>query len=126
MVHCSPESPAPKSLPMVGSATLTTVASSITSPDPSTQASRTHRPAVDRRRTAPAVPETAITPSPSPFLPADLLASMLPPTVARHANRPTPRRCALVEYGSGGLEEVRVSRSEEHTSELQSRGHLVC
>src|SRR5690625_4152015 len=29
-------------------------------------------------------------------------------------------------YGAKGLAYIRVNRSEEHTSELQSRGHLVC
>ena len=34
MTHCSPDTPAPKCLPMVGRATLTTVASSEAIPEP--------------------------------------------------------------------------------------------
>src|SRR5690625_5945846 len=29
-------------------------------------------------------------------------------------------------YGTGGTVHLVINRSEEHTSELQSRGHLVC
>src|SRR5439155_1787849 len=39
------------------------------------------------------------------------------------------RTCAKLCYGGGGeLEQIQflLGRSEEHTSELQSRGHLVC
>src|SRR5690625_2640135 len=32
----------------------------------------------------------------------------------------------LVEYGGGSADDAVTDRSEEHTSELQSRGHLVC
>jgi hypothetical protein len=44
IVHCSPEKPASSSVPMRSSATFTTLASSIASPDPSTVANSTHRP----------------------------------------------------------------------------------
>ena len=44
-VHCSPPSEAPKYRPIVGSATLTTVASSMAMLEPSTVASSTQRPA---------------------------------------------------------------------------------
>src|SRR5690625_6845515 len=33
---------------------------------------------------------------------------------------------APAEYGGGGGDFTSLCRSEEHTSELQSRGHLVC
>ncbi len=45
--HCRPATWAPKSLPIDGSATLTTVASSIAMPDPSTVATRIHRPGAE-------------------------------------------------------------------------------
>src|SRR5690625_5627548 len=35
-------------------------------------------------------------------------------------------RLCLVVPSFDGLKEVGIERSEEHTSELQSRGHLVC
>jgi hypothetical protein len=44
IVHCKPENPASSSVPMRSSATFTTVASSIASPDPSTVANNTQRP----------------------------------------------------------------------------------
>src|SRR5207253_7019821 len=49
---------------------------------------------------------------------------MVRPTVHRAASKtdPTPRRAVLLEADQLG----RAHRSEEHTSELQSRGHLVC
>src|SRR5207253_10916409 len=34
--------------------------------------------------------------------------------------------CARVNIGTAALENPQWCRSEEHTSELQSRGHLVC
>src|SRR5439155_27216808 len=37
-----------------------------------------------------------------------------------------PRRTAGTVPSSAALSPARNSRSEEHTSELQSRGHLVC
>src|SRR2546422_5589636 len=40
-------------------------------------------------------------------------------------NDPTPRK-HLVETMAGGLAAFDYDRSEEHTSELQSRLHLVC
>ena len=46
-VHWSPLSPASRSSPMVGSATLTTVESRKAIPDPSTVARSTQRPAAD-------------------------------------------------------------------------------
>ena len=46
-IHWSPPSPASRSSPMVGRATLTTVASRNAIPDPSTVARSTQRPAVD-------------------------------------------------------------------------------
>src|SRR5439155_19174859 len=45
--------------------------------------------------------------------------------VARVALRAPARRRDLVR-GLGGAVTVEIDRSEEHTSELQSRGHLVC
>src|SRR5690625_6547582 len=42
---------------------------------------------------------------------------------------PRPRRRSGSRDGRGGgraLRRTRTRRSEEHTSELQSRGHLVC
>src|SRR5690625_6787296 len=39
--------------------------------------------------------------------------------MSRHRGTKPPRRCEL-------LGEISLLRSEEHTSELQSRGHLVC
>src|SRR6266567_8935610 len=50
--HGRPDIAAPRSLPMAGSATLTTVASSAAMPDPSTVATRIHRPAGVPYRTA--------------------------------------------------------------------------
>src|SRR5690625_5347180 len=44
---------------------------------------------------------------------------MLPIQLAKPLNRIIP----LVEYG---IPYLKNPRSEEHTSELQSRGHLVC
>src|SRR5690625_1027419 len=38
------------------------------------------------------------------------------------SDRPNPAQKARYEQGTGG----ELTRSEEHTSELQSRGHLVC
>src|SRR6476646_6557100 len=51
MTHSSPANPLSRSLPMLGRATFTTVASSDAMPDPRTVAARTHRPrAVPNRR----------------------------------------------------------------------------
>src|SRR5690625_7924154 len=38
---------------------------------------------------------------------------------------PTPRSCTRIRTTPAGSPSM-VVRSEEHTSELQSRGHLVC
>jgi hypothetical protein len=50
-VHCRPDSAAPRSAPIAGNATLTTVASSIARPEPSTAANSTQRPAASDSRT---------------------------------------------------------------------------
>src|SRR5207253_10255421 len=34
--------------------------------------------------------------------------------------------CAYFETAEQSLDDAQLARSEEHTSELQSRGHLVC
>src|SRR5215208_2862292 len=48
-------------------------------------------------------------------------------TLSLHDALPISRRCSLC--GPGAADRLRANhqpRSEEHTSELQSRGHLVC
>src|SRR5690625_6389231 len=56
--------------------------------------------------------------------------SLYPPGVDAHTYEPTTRqlthiaRSDLFIYVGAGMESF--ARSEEHTSELQSRGHLVC
>src|SRR5690625_7029232 len=50
------------------------------------------------------------------------LSAMLYPVL--HQIRKVRRRC-MIHY-SGSLLNYSTGRSEEHTSELQSRGHLVC
>src|SRR5439155_7355321 len=44
---------------------------------------------------------------------------------ARSASTPSPTRCPSA-CGRGSGPRCGAPRSEEHTSELQSRGHLVC
>src|SRR3989304_3643921 len=51
---------------------------------------------------------------------APVLAAMLPPTAARNVTALGDER------GMGLLSLLGAQRSEEHTSELQSRLHLVC
>src|SRR5690625_6922680 len=43
-----------------------------------------------------------------------------------NVNNTTVRRAAILELLDGEELENTINRSEEHTSELQSRGHLVC
>src|SRR5207253_5091684 len=60
----------------------------------------------------------------------------LPRIPANRASRRLPTRCAACILWSAGHEDAAccagrragggVSRSEEHTSELHSRGHLIC
>src|SRR5437870_6662006 len=45
---------------------------------------------------------------------------------ARRRSFASPRFLPACESGRGTRAWFRVVRSEEHTSELQSRGHLVC
>src|SRR5690625_6030231 len=50
-------------------------------------------------------------------------------SLATHSTRSAARNGSRSSSSSSSLQEVStwaVSRSEEHTSELQSRGHLVC
>src|SRR5687768_18231156 len=47
-------------------------------------------------------------------------------TLQLHTTLQTPLRCLKVERRSGTMRVRGGSRSEEHTSELQSRLHLVC
>src|SRR5439155_4678731 len=49
------------------------------------------------------------------------------PANARPERRPDPvQRTGRMENDQDGAGSVGTQRSEEHTSELQSRGHLVC
>src|SRR3712207_8131948 len=43
-----------------------------------------------------------------------------------NGDRPRPMPMALGHEAAGVVEELGPGRSEEHTSELQSRQHLVC
>src|SRR5438045_3724031 len=47
-------------------------------------------------------------------------------TMALAAGVPEPRCCDLLRWQAGRRCQARMSRSEEHTSELQSLRHLVC
>src|SRR3712207_8763540 len=54
-----------------------------------------------------------------------------PPDSLLHSTAPSPERVTFTGAGSGrstsaGSPTPRASRSEEHTSELQSRQYLVC
>src|SRR3989442_15325655 len=51
-----------------------------------------------------------------------------PLILARNRDRPPGARPSSTQYGLYGVDAVGsiVTRSEEHTSELQSRPHLVC
>src|SRR5690625_5489769 len=56
-------------------------------------------------------------------------ALTLEPIAAIHVLIPDSMRrlnIALVDIGAGTSDVAITKRSEEHTSELQSRGHLVC
>src|SRR5690625_5390089 len=85
--------------------------------------------------------ELAAAPPPAPavadFVPAALAADPpLPPPPSRTFLTPSP--CAFAGTGTGRFTALLAScslpmawyrskpRSEEHTSELQSRGHIVC
>src|SRR2546422_3557514 len=76
-----------------------------------------HAPTADRdrtvsRRSEPSSRATLIGEQPNPW---DLLQPQ--DVTSRHRGAKPPRRCELLGE---------ISRSEEHTSELQSRLHLVC
>src|SRR5690625_5779736 len=47
-------------------------------------------------------------------------------TVGTRTKNPNRNIQAFTRYGTNAAGMVRRRRSEEHTSELQSRGHLVC
>src|SRR5439155_23923961 len=49
-----------------------------------------------------------------------------PPTWKELAKVPAPAHAEVVDLDGDGRPDILVHRSEEHTSELQSRGHLVC
>src|SRR5579884_2443842 len=46
--------------------------------------------------------------------------------LARHGARVAVNSSSSVEAGRAGAADLPGLRSEEHTSELQSRGHIVC
>src|SRR5207253_5367081 len=48
------------------------------------------------------------------------------PEAARAERRRGQLYLSIVVNPDGSVSDVRITRSEEHTSELQSRGHLVC
>src|SRR2546421_4885738 len=48
------------------------------------------------------------------------------PQPGQHGSRVQPRRANDLEFEPGAAPEFRSLRSEEHTSELQSRSDLVC
>src|ERR1700689_1488812 len=69
--HCSPATPACRSRPIDGNATLTTVASSSTIASPSTATASTQRPAAEASRTDPGPPPSFPTNCPLPSRSAD-------------------------------------------------------
>src|SRR5207253_10961728 len=67
--------------------------------------------------------------APAPPQPHTLSLRDALPIFVGHAELPRPQRLVDVLGGGAGKRDFEVAlagRSEEHTSELQSRGHLVC
>src|SRR5690625_5992006 len=67
-------------------------------------------------------PQPPVTPLCIPLL-RHILSQTLRPEIGNRCAQSPPQQS---KRSSDGPEMVEVSRSEEHTSELQSRGHLVC
>src|SRR5437870_4649585 len=60
--------------------------------------------------------------APSPQPPEEMQAATLRSTPAAYTATAAPKLCPTTPMRLGSIS----GRSEEHTSELQSRGHLVC
>src|SRR5687768_18149310 len=73
----------------------------------------------------PPPPRSTLFPYTTLFRSSHSMAAAMPNTVHRSLNRPTTPVLKSSFRVSTSLT-IRVMRSEEHTSELQSRLHLVC